>query len=93
MMKAQVRESGDQVILQVCGRLTAEGWVSELEKCWQTARLKYQGRPIVVDLRGVTFIDQAGQRLLETMHRDGATFLAAGLLIQEVVNQIAGGAK
>lgn len=93
MMKAQVRESGGQVTLQVCGRMTAEGWVGELEKCWQAARLKYEGRPIVVDLRGVTFIDHAGERLLERMHRDGATFLAAGLLIQEVVNQVTGGAK
>ena len=90
-MKAQVRESGDQVTLQVCGRLSAEG--GELEKCWQAARLKYRGRRMVVDLRGVTFIDHAGERLLELMHRDGATFLAAGLMIQEVVNQITGGAK
>lgn len=92
-MKAQVRETGDQVTLQVCGRLAAEGWVGELEKCWQSARLKYPGRPIEVDLRGVTFVDGAGVHLLERMHRDGATFLAAGLLIQEVVNQISGGAK
>lgn len=93
MMKAQIRETGDRVTLQVCGRLTSEGWVGELAKCWQAARLKYPDRPIVVDLRGVTFVDQAGERLLESMHRDGATFLAAGLLIQEVVNQITGGAK
>lgn len=92
-MKAQVRESDDQITLQVCGRLTAAGWVGELEKCWQAARVKYHGRPIIVDLRDVTFIDQAGERLLATMHRDGATFLAAGLLIQEVVNQITGDGK
>jgi anti-anti-sigma regulatory factor len=93
MMKAQVRESGDQVTLQVCGRLAAECWVGELEKCWQAARAKYHGQRIVVDLRGVTFIDQTGERLLESMHRDGATFLTAGLLVQEMVSQITGGAK
>lgn len=90
MMKAQVREGDDQVTLQVCGRLTAEGWVGELQKCWDSARLEYKDRPIVVDLRGVTFIDQAGETLLQTMHRDGATFLAAGLMIQEVVKKITG---
>jgi anti-anti-sigma regulatory factor len=94
MMKAQVRESDDhRVTLHVCGRLAAEGWVGELAKCWDAALLKYHGRPIVVDLRDVTFIDHAGERLLESMHRSGATFLAAGLLTQEVVNKITGGAK
>ncbi len=89
MMKAQVRESGNQVTLHVCGRLAA-GLVGELEKCWDTARVEYKDRPIVVDLRGVTFIDQAGENLLQTMYRDGATFLAAGLMIQEVVKEITG---
>jgi hypothetical protein len=46
-----------------------------------------------VDLCGVTFIDRAGEDLLKRMYREGASFRAAGLLIQEVVNQVTGGAK
>lgn len=92
MMKAQLRHSEDKIILQVCGRL-AEGWVTELARCWHNARTSYTGIHICVDLRGVTFIDQAGERLLETMHREGASFLTAGLLIQEVVNQVTSGLK
>jgi hypothetical protein len=46
-----------------------------------------------VDLRGVTFVDPAGKRLLQRMHREGATFLASGLLIQEVVDQVTGGSR
>jgi len=48
---------------------------------------------LAVDLRGVTFIDPAGEQLLKSMHRDGASFLATGLLIQEIVNQITGSAR
>jgi hypothetical protein len=92
MLKAQYRELGDQVVLQICGRL-AEGWVAELERCWQTAMTDYPGHRLSVDLRGVTFIDQKGEFLLRSMHRNGASFQASGLLIQEVVHQITGSSK
>lgn len=87
-MKAQVEESLGAVTLRVCGRL-AEGWVDELDKCWRDARSAHTG-PIAVDLRCVTFIDHSGEALLRRMYGDGATFLAAGLLTREVVNQVTG---
>jgi hypothetical protein len=86
MMKAQFRERDGEVVLQVCGRL-AEGWVDELEKTW----LEHPAK--VVDLCGVSFVDLAGRRLLQRMHRGGARLLASGLLVQEVVNQVTGGSK
>lgn len=92
MLKAQYCELGDQVVLQVCGRL-AEGWVAELEQSWRTAKANYPDHRLSVDLRGVTFIDQKGESLLRSMHRDGASFQASGLLIQEVVHQITGSSK
>lgn len=91
-MKVHSTASGDQVILLVCGRL-ADAWVDELKKCWSDARTSRPGRHVSVDLRGVTFIDQAGEGLLRLMHRDGASLLAAGLRNQEVVNQITGGSQ
>ena len=92
MMKAQVRDDSDPVVLQVCGRI-AESWAAELRRYWYAAKADHPGRPFSVDLRWVTFIDPSGEELLREMHRDGATFQAAGLLIQEVVNQITGGSK
>lgn len=92
MLKAQFREFGDRVVLQVCGRLT-EAWVGELEQCWQTAMTNYPNHRMSVDLRDVTFIDRKGESLLRSMHRSGASFQASGLLIQEVVHQITGGSK
>ncbi len=92
MMKAQVEETSGSVTLKVCGRL-ADGWVHELDQCWRDARTSHPTMPIAVDLRHVTFIDPAGQALLRRMHGDGATFLAAGLLTREVVNQVTGGSK
>jgi len=88
MMRAQFLEIEGHPVLQVCGRL-AEGWVQELEDFWRAGKKDH----ISVDLRGVTFIDESGARLLRRMYRDGATFLAGGVLVREVVNQITGGSK
>lgn len=92
MMKAQVEESPTTVTLRVCGRV-ADGWVDELDRCWQSARTNHPSGPITVDLRSVTFIDPGGQALLRRMYGDGATFLAAGLLTRDVVNQVTGGSQ
>ena len=88
MMLAQIREIDGRTVLQVCGRL-ADRWVDELDELWRAGGQKN----ISVDLRGVTFIDESGERLLRQMHREGASFLAEGLLVREVVNQITGGSK
>jgi anti-anti-sigma regulatory factor len=92
MMKVQVRESDGEVVLQVCGRV-AGCWVPELEQCWWSARASHPRAKLEVDLRGVSFIDSAGEHLLEIMHREGASFSAVGLLIQEIVNQITSSSK
>ena len=86
-MRAQVNSTGDKVTLKVCGRL-AEEWVPELEGCWHTARIAHPSSQILVDLKHVTFIDDMGRSLLERMHRDGATFAAAGLLTRAIIDKI-----
>lgn len=88
MMLARVNQIDGHPVLQVSGRLAA-GWVRELEQFWHGE----QNKRILVDLRGVTFIDESGERLLRRMHRDGARFLSGGLLVREVVDQITGGSK
>jgi hypothetical protein len=92
MMKAQLDHEGAELTLRVCGRV-AEGWVGELERCWGTAKKQHPDGSIHVDLRCVTFIDAAGEALLRRMYEQGARFIAAGLLNQQVVNQVTGGSK
>jgi anti-anti-sigma regulatory factor len=87
MMKIEICEDSGRLILKVEGRV-AGPWVCELERCWRSARENHAKGPFLVDLTGVSYIDQAGQYLLELMHRDGASFAAAGLMTQCIVNQI-----
>jgi hypothetical protein len=86
-MRAQINSNGGQLTLTVSGRL-AEGWVPELETCWHATRIEYPGSKILVDLKHVTFIDDKGRSLLERMHRDGATFAAAGLMTRAIIDNI-----
>jgi len=87
MMKIQVKETDDEVRLQVEG-LLAEDFVPVLETCWQAARDKQPNRRIWVDLKGVTCVDRAGQSLLRLMYRNGVGFLRAGLAIQDILEQV-----
>jgi anti-anti-sigma regulatory factor len=89
MMKIQVKELDDQLILQVEGRL-AGAYVPELEECWQAAHSRQPDLKISVDLKSVTCIDRTGRYLLQWMHSDGVDFLGAGLAVQDVLEEVMG---
>lgn len=69
------------------GRL-AGVWVSELERCWHTAQATRPGQSICIDLRGLIFLDAAGQRLLADMYASGADLVASGCWMKGVVEEI-----
>jgi hypothetical protein len=71
-------------------RLTLEGtlagrWAAEAERVWSGAPA---GKPRTVDLRGVTSVDRAGRDLLHRMHRDGASFVAEGVVMKALVEEL-----
>ena len=87
MMKIQIKELDDQVILQVEGRL-AGAFVPELESCWKAARANDPNRKISIDLKSVTCTDRSGRYLLQLMHSQGVSFLRAGLAMQDILEHI-----
>lgn len=62
----------------LCGQL-AGPWVAELRQCWQHRADDGNPGRNVVDLSEVTFIDEAGEKLLSEMRNDGAEFVAVGV--------------
>jgi hypothetical protein len=66
------------------GRL-AGPWVDELRTCWTYARDRAPLAHAIVDLKEVTFIDQAGETLLAEMRNAGAELIAAGVEHQYLV--------
>jgi len=63
---------------RLCGRL-AGPWVNEFASSWHHARQRAPLAQAVVDLTDVTFVDEAGQRLLAEIEYAGAEFLAGGV--------------
>ena len=63
-------------------------WVAALKGCWHDSMILDFPTSIRVDLTEVTFIDAAGKELLASMHRHGAQFVAADVLIKGVIEEI-----
>jgi anti-anti-sigma regulatory factor len=88
MIRIQMNELDGQLILQVEGRLAGAFELELLKDCWQGAYSKHPDRKISVDLKSVTCIDQAGRRLLQSMHGNGVGFIGAGLATQDILEQV-----
>lgn len=89
MLKITQSNSGHGTTIVLSGRLVGP-WVGELLACW--LRMKEAGGAVQhADLREVTFIDEAGKRLLGEMHRQGVTIQVSGCLMQALVQDVIGG--
>ena len=83
-----MNEIDGQLVLQVEGRLAGTFELELLKDFWQATRVKQPNRKISIDLKSVTCIDQAGRRLLQSMHGNGVDFLGAGLATQDILEQV-----
>ena len=72
--------------LQLLGQV-GESEVAELTSCWQTARTTLGGRRLVLDVREVNSIDDAGKKWLAQMIEDGAACLPDSFLTDAVAGK------
>ncbi|HKT35116.1 MAG TPA: hypothetical protein VJR03_09815 [Nitrospira sp.] len=86
MLKITTQSTEASTRITVEGRLVGP-WVGELERCWKESERSASGRPVVVDLRGVTFVEQEGKGLLSRMCQAGAELLAAGCCMKSIVEE------
>jgi hypothetical protein len=89
MLKITIHDTDGPLRVELEGRLGG-AWVCELEHCWRTAKANHPNRGFSADLTSVTSIDQAGRYLLQLMHRDGVSFVSSGLMLQDILDYIAG---
>jgi hypothetical protein len=66
------------------GRLSGP-WVAQLKSNWEKSHGQNGTRACVVDVSGVTFVDLDGERVLATMIKDGAQFIATGVYTKHVL--------
>jgi hypothetical protein len=89
MLKITTHMSDDTTRITLEGRL-AGPWISELERCWRECEQSAAGRHVVVDLTGVTFVEQDGKALLTRMYQAGAELLASGCCMRSIVEDAKG---
>ena len=88
MLRITVREDGAALWrLHLAGRLEG-AWVVETENTWRCAPVS--SRKVEIDLTEVTCIDKAGRCLLQAMNQAGARFIAKGVAIEALVEEITG---
>ena len=68
------------------GKLAHE-WVEEARNAWTTLA-EVNGREIVVDLLNVSFVDDAGHRLLSDIRRAGAELMGSGPMMSALIDEI-----
>lgn len=91
MLRITVQERGSEVVVLLEGRLERP-WVSELELAVAQQRLdSATPRPVVVDLNGLTGIDEAGESSLQNLYKNGATLRCADVMNDHLVERITHG--
>ena len=84
MLKITIQDNERQTSFELEGRL-AGPWVEELTTCWKN----FAGdRQLGVNLKAVTFIDEAGRRLLTEMYRQGIVIEGTGCMTASIVEAI-----
>jgi anti-anti-sigma regulatory factor len=87
MLKITRIDTPTQQKLIIEGRLTLP-WIADLSSQWELTRHEDPERKFVVDLRGVTRIDGAGESALAQMKDQGAEFLVSSLRIKDFLERL-----
>ena len=86
MLKLPVSQTSQGTTFVLSGRL-AGPWVDELRTCCPK-RAVDEAAVCHVDLREVTFIDEAGTTLLSQLYHEGVTLQASGCLTRALVQSL-----
>ena len=87
MLRITTYDQAGAMSFLVEGKLVGP-WVTELEKCWESALSADPSGAVLVNLASVTFIDSEGQALLTRMRREGVRLRSRGVLINAIVAKI-----
>ncbi len=71
--KYYIHDTAERFRLQLSGELT-EADVPELNGCWRTAKTTLANRTLLLDLRALKAVDDAGKQWLAWMSTEGAVY-------------------
>jgi hypothetical protein len=89
VLRISVEESEAIVRIRLDGKL-AGAWVGELERTWSGLKFSRHERPVELDLRQVTSVDDAGRYLLALLEKDGVALVTGSGLLAALVRRNVG---
>src|SRR5215469_3947706 len=90
MLRITVLNTDRGAAFKMEGKLTQE-WVAEAERSWTAFSNIPKQEPVIVDLCGVSFVDDPGRELLARMHSSGAKLIGKGPMTGTLIEEICGG--
>jgi len=90
MLRITTETRRGKTVITVEGRI-AGPQAATLEQCWRELHGRAPKAKYVINLCGVSFIDNAGKLLLQEIHRLGANLQAEGCLNEAIVEEISKG--
>lgn len=88
MLRISVESADSLVTIRLEGKVIGP-WVEECHRTWGTIRADLGSKKLLLDVRGVMFIDDRGIALLRQIHRmSGAEVLANSPLTKYFAEQI-----
>ena len=87
MLRITISSDASSLCCRLEGRIVGP-WAEELEKVWESLTARRRGKSCLVDLSGVSFVDEAGQKALARCYADGAEFKASGPLTRYIVDNL-----
>jgi len=87
MLRITVEEKADFTRFRLEGKLIGD-WVKEFERCWICAKHTGSGTRFRIDLCSVSFVDEKGKALLESMISEGAELVADNPMMTSLVHSI-----
>jgi hypothetical protein len=87
LLRISIKDDSPVATLKIEGKLVGP-WATELERTWHDLWASTSRMPLRLDIRGVTFADQKGTRVLQEIVREtGAEILSDSPLTQYFANQ------
>ena len=87
MLKISMVDGQTQRRLVLEGKLVAP-WAAELTTACQKARSDLNGRELVVEIKNLTAINQAGENVLLELMAEGVKFRGCGVFTKHMLKQL-----
>ena len=88
MLKISIIDSRTQRRLVLEGKLVGP-WADELRPAWERASAELDGRELVVEVKNLIVINQAGENVLLELMREGVKVRGCGVFTRHFLKELA----